>query len=123
VDRELAESKLDVEIKNVRLAKSGCCITFPSKPGIVTMANLLGRKGTYRMAIIVGEALSTTMVFPGNPIKIELPFPIDLFLDLVETGGFGHHWVVAYGDISEELEKLGELMDLDVLHFNHQAST
>lgn len=117
---QLSEDLDKVEINHVRLANSGCCVMYTAKPGIVTMANLIGRKDTYRMAIITGKAIRTDRVFPGNPIRIQFPFPVQQFLDLVEAGGFGHHWVVAYGDCSEQLEKICELLNIDSLNFNHQ---
>lgn len=117
---QLSEDLDSVEINHVRLANSGCCIMYSSKPGIITMANLIGRKGSYRMAIITGKAIRTDRAFPGNPIRIQFPFPIQQFLDLVEAGGFGHHWVVAYGDYPEQLEKICEMLNIDSLNFNNQ---
>ncbi|MHA1341825.1 MAG: hypothetical protein ACTSRZ_06465 [Promethearchaeota archaeon] len=116
----LADQLEMVELGPVRLAHKGVCVLFPSKPGIITMANFIGRKKTYRMAIITAEAIKTRMEFPGNPIKIKFPFSIQKFLDLVEIGGFGHHWVVGYGDIAEELLRICDLFDIDALYFNNQ---
>jgi hypothetical protein len=55
----LTSSKNHITLANVRLANKGVCVLFPSRPGIVTMANLVGRKGTYRMAVLEGEAIET----------------------------------------------------------------
>ena len=115
---EIAEDPKEIKLTHVRLANKGVCIQFPSKTGEITMANLIGRKGTYRMAIITGKAIKTTMEFPGNPIKIQFPFELDRFLDLVEIGGFGHHWVVAYGDISRELIRIAEMLNIKYTYFN-----
>jgi L-fucose isomerase-like protein len=117
---QLADDLENTELNHVRLANAGCCVMYTAKPGIVTMANLIGRKSTYRMAIIAGKAVRTERIFPGNPIRIEFPFPIQQFLDLVEAGGFGHHWVVAYGDCSDQLEKICETLNIDALNFNNQ---
>lgn len=117
----LAEDQNEIKIDHVRLADKGACIMYPSKPGVVTMANLIGREKTYRMAIIVGEAERTELVFPGNPVRIQFPFANQTFLDLVEIGGFGHHWVVAYGDISDELFRLCDFLGVDALNFNSQS--
>jgi len=116
----LAESEDLISLKNVRLAHQGVCVQFPSKPGVVTMANFIGRKGTFRMAIINGETIKTKMDFPGTPIRIQFPFPIQRFLDLVELGGFGHHWVVCYGNISNELLQICEFFGIDAIYFNNQ---
>ncbi|MBD3350889.1 MAG: hypothetical protein GF364_05325 [Candidatus Lokiarchaeota archaeon] len=117
----LADDLDAVEISHVRLADKGVCMMYSCKPGAVTMANLIGRKGTYRMAVITGNAIRTERAFPGTPVRVQLPFSNQAFLDLVEIGGFGHHWVVAYGDISTELLKLGDLLEISTLYFNNQV--
>jgi L-fucose isomerase-like protein len=106
-----------IELANVRLANKGLCVLFPSKPGKVTMANLVGRKGTYRLSIIEAEALQTEMVFPGNPIKLKLSLSINAFLDKVEKFGIGHHWIIVYGNYIEELKILSSLLNIDLIEF------
>ena len=114
---KLAESTSSIELANVRLAKKGLCVLFPSKTGTVTLANLVGRKGTYRMGVIEGEAIQTEMVFPGNPIRVKLPIVIDKFLDIIEENGLGHHWIIAYGNHGKSLESLSSLLKIDFIHF------
>jgi hypothetical protein len=81
------------------------------------MANLVGRKGTYRLSIIEAEALQTEMVFPGNPIKLKLSLSINAFLDKVEKFGIGHHWIIVYGNYIEELKILSSLLNIDLIEF------
>ena len=113
----LAESKNKIEFTNVRLAKRGLCVLFPSKPGIVTLANLVGRKGTYRLGVIEGQAIQTDMLFPGNPIRIKLPISIEKYLELVEKFGLGHHWIIAYGNHSISLRYLASLLNINYIKF------
>ncbi|MHA1436104.1 MAG: hypothetical protein ACTSPD_00880 [Promethearchaeota archaeon] len=110
----LAISLKSIELAHVRLANKGLCVLFPSKSGKVTLANLVGRKGTYRMGVIRGEAIETTMVFPGNPIRIKIPISIDKFLKNIEKNGLGHHWIVAYGHYVKELELLAKLLKIEL---------
>jgi len=114
---DLAVSKQSIELANVRLANKGVCVLFPSKPGKVTMANLVGRKGTYRMGVIEGEAIETDMIFPGNPIRIKLPIKISEFLDIVEECALGHHWIIAYGSYDKYLKQLALIMGIDYVKF------
>ncbi len=107
-----AASNQDIEFANVRLANNGLCVLFPSKPGKITMANLVGRKGTYRMSVIEGEAIDTDLIFPGNPIKIKLPISIENFLNQIEEFGIGHHWIIAYGNFKDELRRLSSLFKI-----------
>ncbi|MFX0100873.1 MAG: hypothetical protein ACFFCS_14960 [Candidatus Hodarchaeota archaeon] len=85
-----------IELAPVRLAGNGCSVLFPGKPGHVVLANLVGRKGTYRACILEGEAVPVDLVFPGNPVRIRLSKPVGNFLEKVGDHGFGHHWIVAY---------------------------
>jgi L-fucose isomerase-like protein len=100
----LAESTDTVEIANVRLMHKGVCVLFPAKPGPVTLANLVGRRGTYRMGVAFGEAIHTDMVFAGNPTKVILDGGVEHYLDAVARHALGHHWMIGYGDVRKELQ-------------------
>ena len=112
---ELADPTQKIELANVRLANRGLCVLFLSKPGNVTMANLVGKKGTYKLTIIEGEAIESSMEFPGNPIQIKLPVSINDYLDIVEEHGIGHHWIVAYGHFGNILSRLATLLQIDLI--------
>lgn len=99
----LAEDKKKISLSPVRLANKGVCVLFPGRPGEVTMVNLVGRKGTYRMCVVGGEAVKTEMVFAGNPARVRLPVNTREFLRIIAREGFGHHWMIGYGDVREEL--------------------
>ncbi len=114
---DLATNNREIELANVRLANKGVCVLFTSKPGKVTMANLVGRKGTYRMGILEGKAIQTEMEFPGNPIRVKLPITISKFLEIVEEFGLGHHWIIAYGNHIKSLEHLTSLLKIDLIRF------
>lgn len=106
----LAEKRSEITLSPVRLMDRGVCILFPAKPGPVTMLNIVGRKDTYRMAVLEGEAIPTEMVFPGNPIKIKLPLPADRLIYRIAENGIGHHWMIGYGKVEKELKEYAELI-------------
>ncbi len=108
----LAEEKKKINLSPVRLANKGVCVLFPAKPGKVTLVNLVGRKDTYRMCIVEGEAVRTEMVFAGNPVKVKFPIPVNEFLEIVAENGSGHHWMIGYGNVKEELEDFCKLVGL-----------
>lgn len=108
----LTEEKKKINLSPVRLANKGICVLFPAKSGEVTLVNLVGRKDTYRMCIVEGEAVKTEMVFAGNPVKVKFPIPVNEFLEIVAENGFGHHWMVGYGNVKEELEDFCKLVGL-----------
>lgn len=62
----IADKNENIHLGAVRLANSGVCALFPAKPGRVTLANLIGRKGTFRMSVMTGDAITSGMEFPGN---------------------------------------------------------
>jgi L-fucose isomerase-like protein len=108
----LAESPERIQIAHVRLMHRGACALFPGKPGPVTLVNLVGRRGTYRMGIAHGRAVPTEMVFAGNPTKVVLDGGVRHHLDAVAREGLGHHWMIGYGDVREPLEQLCELVGI-----------
>ena len=108
----LAEEREKINLSHVRLANKGVCVLFPAKPGKVTLVNLVGRKDTYRMCIVEGEAMKTEMVFAGNPIRVKIPISVNKFLNIVAENGFGHHWMIGYGHVKKELEDFCKLVGL-----------
>ncbi|MDO8685719.1 MAG: hypothetical protein Q7J78_03505 [Clostridiales bacterium] len=100
----IAGKKEDIHLGPVRLADSGICALFPAKSGKVTLINLVGRKGTMRMSVIVGEALECGMEFPGNPLKVRFDRDVNEINKQIALEGIGHHWMGGYGDVSRELE-------------------
>ena len=105
----LAKNPSDITLDSVRLAGEGICVLFPAKPGPVTMVNIVGRRGTYRLSIIEGEAVKTEMAFAGNPIRVRFPLPIDDVLELIAEEGVGHHWMIGYGHVKETLVEFCKL--------------
>lgn len=100
----IAKSKEDIRFGPVRLADTGVCVLFPAKAGKVTLINLVGRKGTYRMSVVVGESVECGMEFPGNPLKVRLNRDVMEINRQIAMDGIGHHWMGGYGDVSKELE-------------------
>ena len=104
----LAARKADIELAPVRLMDRGVCCRFPARPGTVTLVNLMPQLDRYKLAVAVGEALPTDMVFPGNPVKVRFAVPYPAMLDWVVAEGLGHHWMIAYGDYRAELARLAQ---------------
>jgi len=111
----LADGREGIELRPVRLAHKGVCVLFTSKPGAVTLVNLVGREDTYRMCVITGEAISTEMVFPGNPIRVRVPIDVNRLVEMVAEEGFGHHWMIGYGDVATELKHLASLNGVKIV--------
>ena len=111
----IAGKKEDIHLSPVRLANSGVCALFPAKPGKVTLMNLVGRKDTLRMSVIVGDAIECGMEFPGNPLKVRFKRDINEINRHIAADGIGHHWMGGYGDVSLELEHFCRLNKIKLI--------
>ncbi|NSW75277.1 MAG: hypothetical protein HPY68_00615 [Candidatus Atribacteria bacterium] len=100
----LASSSKFIQLAPVRLMDRGVCALFPSRPGPVTLVNLVGRRGTLRLSTWYGEAVETGMEFPGNPLKVRFATDFALTNRRILEEGIGHHWMAGYGDVRRELE-------------------
>ncbi|NLN80995.1 MAG: hypothetical protein GX136_00370 [Clostridiales bacterium] len=100
----IASNKKDIHFAPVRLADTGVCSLFPAKAGKVTLINIVGRRGTFKMTSVVGEAIECGMEFPGNPLKVKFKKDVYEINRLIADEGVGHHWIAGYGDMEKELE-------------------
>ena len=94
----------EIELAPVRLMETGVCTKFLVKPGKVTAVNICGHGDDFRLSFMVGDAIPCGMEFPGNPVKIKFDKPVSQMNREIMQNGIGHHWMVAYGDFSEELK-------------------
>jgi len=113
----LARSRQSITLAPVRLKEKGVCALFPARKGDVTLLNIVGRQGTYRMGILEGKALETRMVFPGNPVRVKFLGPPSEVIQWIADCGLGHHWMIGYGDIGEELRHFSRLVGVPSLVF------
>jgi L-arabinose isomerase len=70
----------------------------------------LGCEGDgYQLALLEGEAVSTTIVFPGNPLRVRFPQPTPALIHWIFAEGIGHHWMAGYGRFGEEIRQWASL--------------
>ncbi len=94
----------DIELAPVRLAETGVCTRFLMKTGKVTAVNICGHGEQLRMAVMVGDAIPCGMEFPGNPMVVRFEKDVEQINEEIMANGIGHHWMIGYGDYSEELK-------------------
>jgi L-fucose isomerase-like protein len=111
----LADGKDEVTLDSVRLMGQGVVSLYRARCGEVTMANLCGKKGTYRLTYATAQAVEAEIVFPGIPVKVELPCSTKSFLEQTADFGTGHHWMIAYGDMSEQLHYVCKMLGIEML--------
>ncbi|MGA2863684.1 MAG: hypothetical protein ABSF95_04265 [Verrucomicrobiota bacterium] len=105
----LAERSQDITLSPVRLMDQGVCALFPAKPGPVTLVSLLPRGEGYQVALLEGEAISTEMVFRGNPLRVRFAQATPRIIDWIFSEGIGHHWMAAYGHFGNEIKQWASL--------------
>jgi len=100
---DLAENAGDITLDSVRLMGRGVCALFPARPGPVTLMNLVPSADGCQLALLTGEALSTEMVFPGNPLRVQFSQRTTDLIDWIHAEGVGHHWMAGYGQVAPEI--------------------
>lgn len=110
----LAEKQEDIRLTPVRLMDQGVCAIFPAKPGPVTLLNLMSAPDRYQLALLEGEAVHTEMVFPGNPVRVRFSKPLSEVMDWIFSEGLGHHWMIGYGHVGEEIRRWADIVGKDV---------
>jgi L-fucose isomerase-like protein len=110
----LANCREDIVLDSCRLMNVGVTGQYPGRSGRVTLVNLVGRRGTYRLGIASGQAVPTELVFPGNPVKVRLDVPVEQFLEDIADDGLGHHWMIGEGDAVEALLAFARLRHIQI---------
>ncbi len=105
----------DIILEEQYEIKSGMAVYYPVKTGgkNATIVNLVGRESTYRMCILKGVSIPTKeLSYHGNPIQIKFNTSVADLLNQIGNEGFGHHWMVAYGDHSDIFREISKLVKL-----------
>lgn len=111
----LAADRSQITLAPVRLMNQGLCCLFTARPGTCTLINLVPTLAGYRLAVLYGEALETTMIFPGNPLEVRFRSDYRDILAWIVDEGLGHHWMAAYGDLRPVLSDLCAMLGVEIL--------
>jgi L-fucose isomerase-like protein len=116
-DFDISKDSKEINLCPVRLQNCGVCVTFLPKLGEITLVNIVGRKDSYRISAIEGYSQETGMVFPGNPISARFKISAEKFLEIIAKNAVGHHWMVGYGKLLEELKIFADLIGVKFIEF------
>jgi L-fucose isomerase-like protein len=94
----------------------GCTGEFPLKPGRVTLARLgETRDGTgFRMLVCPATGVDTDLFVRGTPLNVKFDAGCQAVRDEVMENGWEHHYVLMYGDRTEELRALCRNMGIEM---------
>lgn len=110
----LARDPAEIALVPVRIWERGVCIRFPAKSAAqATYINLVGRKGNYRLCAASGAAVSSEMIFEGNPVKFRPDCSWQALLGAIDEHGFGHHWMLGYRNVVQELRYVCRLVGIN----------
>ncbi len=95
----------------------GPVIQATMKPTPVTLTNLVGRRGTLRIAAMEGEAVPYELEFPGSAAKVVFPFDLGEALEQWGNAGFGHHYAVVVGHVARQTDEWCKLLGVPFRQF------
>lgn len=96
--------------------KRGLACEFPLEGGPVTVLRISECRDSknFRLMTISGEGIETEQILKGNPLKVKFRRTAAEITNTLIENGFEHHYVMARGDIAEELKFFAKLLDLEL---------
>lgn len=94
----------------------GFSVEFTAKPGIVTVGHFINDKEIgWRMLISRGEVLDVKRSIPcrETTLILKTETPVKEFIKKLLRTGFSHHAIICYGDLTEELGYIADLMRIE----------
>ncbi len=88
---------------------------FTLKPGPVTIARINESSGEYRLVIGRGEIIQGPKSFSGTSGLLKFDIPAREVLDVILTEGLEHHISMTYGDFTDVLKLLAQLLKIPIL--------
>jgi L-arabinose isomerase len=95
----------------------GPTIQATMKATPVTLTNLVGRRGTLRVAAMEGEAVPYELEYPGSAAKVVFPFDLGEALEAWGNAGFGHHYAVVVGHVARQTAEWCQLLGVPFQQF------
>ena len=99
--------------------KIGPAMDFGCKPAEHATIFRIGRKadGSFRFFISTGEVLDKPKQFIGTSIVVKTENPSKEIVTESVKDGWEPHFVVIYGDVTEELEALGHMLGMEICKY------
>jgi L-arabinose isomerase len=115
----IAEGKTKVRPLNVYHGKvgKGLSVEMRVKNGPVTLLSIMEKRGGGLMQLVAeGESVAGPILQIGNTnSRYKFSIGARAFVNNWNTHGPAHHWAVGVGHISSKIEKLGALLDMEVV--------
>ncbi len=110
-----ADKPSDIRLEEHFEVKSGMAVYYPLKIAgrETTIVNMVGREGTLRLCVLSGNTIPTKKLdYAGNPVTVRFQTDIKELINIIGNEGFGHHWMVSFGNHSSIFEDFCELKQI-----------
>lgn len=96
--------------------KMPLALYFPLQGGTVTIARLSPDKNNrLRLLIGGGVGVERELMFYGNTLPVKIERTVEEAIETIINYGFEHHYIIAYGDFTEEFKEVANLVDLEII--------
>ncbi|MFZ7104215.1 MAG: L-fucose/L-arabinose isomerase family protein [Peptococcaceae bacterium] len=90
---------------------------FPLQEGFVTISRLSPDKDNrLRLLIGGGVGLKRELMFQGNTLPVKMEEAVEKVIEKILYNGLEHHYILTYGDFTEELKEFADLVNLQTLN-------
>ncbi|AEB07204.1 hypothetical protein Corgl_1096 [Coriobacterium glomerans PW2] len=93
--------------------KIGVAMDFGLKPGGVTLLRISYTPQGYRLIATCGTALDKPNAYTGTSVVVKLRPAVTNFIDQAITEGYEPHFALAYGDVTDQIEQLGQVLHIE----------
>ncbi|MFW6285417.1 MAG: fucose isomerase, partial [Bacillota bacterium] len=99
--------------------KIGPTMEFGFKPSKEATIFRIGRlpDGSFRFFVRKGEILDKPKQFLGTSMVVKVDTPVEPLITTLIKEGWEPHYGVIYGDVTEELKALGDMLDIEVYEY------
>jgi L-arabinose isomerase len=116
-DPRIAKDPNDIWVtsspENWGYSGNGFSFEFTGRPGPATIGHFIDDQEGYRMIISKGEILDLpSLRIREVNLRIRVDKPVKEYLVELLDHGFSHHTIVGYGDLTEELAYIADLMSI-----------
>ncbi|MDI6870184.1 MAG: hypothetical protein QME79_02285 [Bacillota bacterium] len=110
--RKLRSPSSLCEVRTHAMRGTAATIDFSLKPGRVTIARISEDGPGWKILAVAGEAVETPLLLRGNTLSVRMDNRVKALVRTILEEGIEHHFVLAYGDVTKEIQWLSKLMNI-----------
>lgn len=111
----LHHCQCDVKLCDHPLYNKGSAFRAVLKEGNVTISRFCNIDGTYKLFLIKGTAIPTTMYTPGCMINVKIEQPVRNVIDGIIREAVPHHYSIVWEDVEKEMRMIADILGIEVI--------